>query len=300
MKQQGNTKKATLAALTACVIFGFSFMASRIAMEHTAPSMLLSLRFLAALLIMSLLLLFRAGSIRLKGKPLGRFLLLGVCQPVVYFIGESNGIKYTNSSFSGIMIALIPVITALLSAVWLKEKLQVKKLVWILCSLAGVVLISFTQEGGTIQVKGVLFLLLADLAAAFFVNLSRSLSGQFSPFERTFVIMVMGSVFFTGMAVIQEGRNYLPQLSAAVTSPYVMLPVLYLSLLSSVVAFFCQNYAMTWLDATRVSAFTNITPVVSVLAGTLLLHEPFSWIHVPGIALILLGVYMVNRMDANG
>ena len=106
MKQQGNTKKATLAALTACVIFGFSFMASRIAMEHTAPSMLLSLRFLAALLIMSLLLLFRAGSIRLKGKPLGRFLLLGVCQPVVYFIGESNGIKYTNSSFSGIMIAL--------------------------------------------------------------------------------------------------------------------------------------------------------------------------------------------------
>lgn len=297
MKQQSNTAKATLAALTACIVFGFSFMASRIAMEHTTPAILLSLRFICALLIMTLLLVFRAGSLRLKGKPLGRFLLLGVCQPVVYFIGESNGILYTNSSFSGIMIALIPVITALLSSVLLREKLQLRKLAWILCSLAGVILISLTQEGGAIQGKGVLFLLLADLAAAFFVILSRSLSGQFTPFERTFVIMVMGSLFFTGMAAVQEGRAFLPQFTATVRDPYVMLPVLYLSLFSSVLAFFCQNYSMTWLDATRVAAFTNITPVVSVLAGTLLLHEPFSWIHIPGIALILLGVYMVNWLD---
>ena len=84
-------------------------------------------------------------------------------------------------------------------------------------------------------------------------------------------------------------------LRSAVTDPNVLLPVLYLSVLSSVVAFFCQNYATPYLDATRVNVFSNITPVVSVLVGALLLHEPFSLIHIPGIALILLGVYMVNK-----
>lgn len=295
MKQKSNTKTATLAALAACIIFGFSFMASRIAMEHTTPSMLLSLRFLTALVIMSLLMLFRAGSLRLKGKPIGRFLLLGLCQPVIYFIGESNGIKYTNSSFSGIMIALIPIITATVSALFFHEQLKLKKLLWILCSLAGVVLISLTQEGGTIRFEGILFLLLADLAASAFTILSRRLSDQFTAFERTYIIMLMGSLFFTASAAIEAGSGYPTALRAAVTDPGVFLPVLYLSVLSSVVAFFCQNYATTYLDATRVNVFSNITPVVSVLVGALLLHEPFSLIHIPGILLILLGVYMVNK-----
>ena len=295
MKQQNSTRKATLAALCACIIFGFSFMASRIAMAHTTPNMLLSLRFAAALLIMTALMLFGAGKLELKGKPLGRFLLLGLCQPVIYFIGESNGIKYTNSSFSGIMIALIPIITAANSAIFLHEKLKMKKLMWILCSLAGVVLISLTQEGGTIQFKGILFLLLADLAASVFTILSRRLSGEFSAFERTYIIMFMGTLFFTGSAIVEEGGNYAAALKAAVTDLNVVLPVLYLSVLSSVVAFFCQNYATTYLDATRVNVFSNITPVVSVIVGALLLHEPFSLIHIPGIILILLGVYMVNK-----
>ncbi len=295
MKQKNNVKTALLAALAASIIFGFSFMASRIAMEHTTPSMLLSLRFTAALLIMTVLMLFGAGSLHLKGKPIGRFLLLGLCQPVIYFIGESNGIKLTNSSFSGIMIALIPVITALLSSLFLREQLKLKKLIWILCSLTGVVLISLTQEGGTIEFAGILYLLLADLAAAMFTILSRSLSDSFTAFERTYIIMLMGALFFTGSAVLQEGSGYPAMLRTAVTDLHVILPVLYLSVLSSVVAFFCQNYAASYLDATRVVVFANVTPVVSVLVGVLLLHEPFSPIHVPGIALILLGVYMVNK-----
>ena len=295
MKQKSTQKTALLAALAASIIFGFSFMASRIAMEHTTPSMLLSLRFLAALLIMSLLMLFGVGGLHLKGKPIGRFLLLGLCQPIIYFIGESNGIKYTNSSFSGIMIALIPTITALLSIVFLREKLKLRRMLWILCSLSGVVLISLTQEGGAIRFSGILFLLLADLAAAMFTILSRSLSDAFTPFERTYIIMLMGALFFTGSAVVEEGGNYPALLRAAVTDLHVVLPVLYLSVLSSVVAFFCQNYAATYLDATRVVMFTNVTPIVSVVVGVLLLHEPFSLIHIPGIILILLGVYMINR-----
>ena len=288
---------ALAAAIAAYVIFGFSFMASSIAMESISPSMLLGLRFLVSFLIMTALLGVGAGKVRLAGKPVGRFLLLGLCQPVIYFIGEANGIKLTNSSFSGVMISLIPVVTALLAPVFLREKLTVRIMGWILCSVFGVALISVTQkESGTITPAGILYLLVAVVSASLFVILSRSLSEEFTSFERTYVMMAMGfAVFFTS-AVVREGSAFPASFAAAVTNPRVMCALLYLSAVSSVVAFFCQNYSMTYLDATRVIVFANIAPVVSVAAGVMILGEPFSPVHAVGIFLILLGVYQVNRL----
>ena len=74
----------------------------------------------------------------------------------------------------------------------------------------------------------------------------------------------------------------------------MLLPVLYLSLLSSVVAFGMLNYSVTYLDAAKVTVFSNIIPVVSLVAGVLVLGEPFSAVYLVGVVLILLGVYKVN------
>ena len=88
--QKDRTKSATLAALGTCVIYGFSFMASRIALQHAPAAIMLAIRFLVAMLVMLLLLASGRFRIDLKRKPVGRFLLMGLCQPVIYFIGETN------------------------------------------------------------------------------------------------------------------------------------------------------------------------------------------------------------------
>ena len=107
-------------------------------------------------------------------------------------------------------------------------------------------------------------------------------------------MMVMGFVCFTLSAVIREGAEFVPMLTAGLTDRYVMLPILYLSLLSSVGAFMMQNYAITYLSVAQCTVFENIIPVVSVAAGVIFLGEPFSIIQLAGMALILLGVWKVS------
>ena len=104
-----------LAALTAATIFGMSFMFSKMALTTAAPTVLLAFRFTVAVAAMSLVIALNAlvGKVRgkplfafsLKGKPVGKLLLLGIVQPVAYFIFENYGILYTSAAVAGAPVA---------------------------------------------------------------------------------------------------------------------------------------------------------------------------------------------------
>lgn len=294
-KKEDRTTLALLATAGFTTIYGFSFMASRIALQNTNASVLLVIRFAISTLLMLILIAFGIFKVSLKGKPVGRFLLMGLCQPVIYFIGETLGIQYTNSSFAGIMISLIPVATAIMSAVFLHEHIKPRTMLWIICSIIGVFIISTAQtSSGVIQTRGILYLLLAVVSASAFYIFSRSVAEYFTPFERTFIMIIMGFLCFTIQAAVLEGSDLIPLAAKGFTDPRVMLPVAYLSVVSSVIAFLLQNYAVTYLDLTTITVFENIIPVISVTAGVIFLKEPFSGMQILGVALILLGVWKVT------
>jgi drug/metabolite transporter (DMT)-like permease len=105
-----NQRKAMLAALIGNVIFGFSFLASKVALNQVTPLVLLTARFALAFIILNLLVILGLAKINFKRKNVKSLILLGVIQPVIYFLCENYGIQYTTSSFSGVMIALVPVV----------------------------------------------------------------------------------------------------------------------------------------------------------------------------------------------
>ena len=78
-----NTAKATLAAIVCNFIFGLSFLFSKVALDHAQPSVLLSIRFLTAFSVMSLILLTGKQKVSFKNKPVGKLLLMGLVQPVI-------------------------------------------------------------------------------------------------------------------------------------------------------------------------------------------------------------------------
>ena len=232
----------------------------------------------------------------LKGKPVGKLLAMGFSQPIAYFIFETLGIHYTNSSFAGIIISLIPIVATIMSIVFLGEKFAWWKFAWILCSVAGVTLLSVMQgSSGAIQIKGVFFMILATIAAAAFSTLSRHTSEYFSPFERSFVMMAMGFVVFVGYSIVDNGADFIPETIKAITDINVMAPILYLSILSSVIAFLCLHYATTYLEVSKVTSYTNLQPIISLFAGVVFLGEPISFVHIIAVAMILLGVYKISK-----
>lgn len=282
-----------LMAFTGNAIFGFSFLFSKLAMDVAEPFVLLAVRFCTAFVLMHILRMLRVVPCNLKGKNLRPLLLLGLMQPVIYFICESYGIRETSSSFAGIIIALIPIAGVALGALVLKEKPTLRQLIFSVLSVAGVIVMTAVDGMGTFQWKGFLFLLGAVLSGAMFSVQSRSIADQFTAFERTYVMFGMGTVVFAAMAVLRIGTSW-DLWIRPLTSGGFWVSILYLACVSSVGAFLLLNKALDVLDVTRSLVFANVTTVISVLAGVLLLHEHFSAIQAVGIVMVIVGVYGVN------
>lgn len=288
-----NEKLHMLMAFTGNAIFGFSFLFSKLALNVAEPLVLLSVRFLTAFLVMTLLRATGLMPCSLKGKKLLPLITLGLLQPVFYFICESYGIKLTSSSFSGIIIALCPIAGLFLGIIILKEKPTLLQVLCSLLSVAGVVVMTTLNGVGTFQWKGLLFLLGAVLSAALFSVQSRKIADQFTAFERTYVMFAVGTICFTVMALVQIGTEWTLWLTPLTAGGFWM-SILYLSCVSSVGAFLLLNKALDVLDVARSLVFANVTTVISVLAGVFILREQFSLIQAVGIFMVLVGVYGVN------
>ena len=141
-----------LAALMSAVIFGMSFMFSKLALAVARPTVLLAFRFTVAVAAMTLVILLNAlvGRVRgrklfafsLRGKPVYKLLLLGMVQPVAYFIFENYGILYTSSAVAGTIIAVVPIACILMDVLVLHEKVTRRQVICAVLCIGGVALIS--------------------------------------------------------------------------------------------------------------------------------------------------------------
>jgi len=287
-----NTLKASLATLLANAIFGFSFLFTKVALEYSEPSVLLSIRFLVSFVVLNLFVLAGKQKISLKGKPVGKLLIMGLIQPVIYYFCETKGIALTTASFSGVMIGLIPVAGLILGVLFLKERCTAFQ---VFCTILSVTGVAMTTTGGfgTFSLPGFLFLLGAVISAATFTAISRSISHSFSAFERTYVISGMGTVAFTLMALVQNRSNPSVWLRPLDEIGF-WLPLLYLAVLSSVCGFLLYNYSLNHLKAGHALLLSNFATVVSVLAGIFLLGDSFTTIQLAGICIIVLSVIGIS------
>lgn len=298
-------KKAGPAMLAAAIgngIFGFSFMFSRMALDAASPLILLMYRFALAFLFINIVALWarrtgKDGWLRFQipwKKSLPLF-VLGVLQPVMYFLCESWGIKWTNATVSGVIIALIPIAALGAGALFLNEKPGLSQIGYSLLCIAGVIVMTLQQsQGGQVQPLGIVLLVGAVLIGAMYNMFSRKISASFSALERTYVMMLVGAVAFTALAFL-ENRQDLPRLVAPVKDTGFLLSVMYLSSFSSILAFLCLNYAATILPVSRATAFCNLTTVLSLLAGVVFLGEPFTLLSGVAAAVIIIGVFGVQK-----
>lgn len=298
-KLSGKTKKAVAAAITGYCFYGMSFMFSRIALNTVPVIVLLSHRFLLAYLIMTVLRFTPLVETHLTGKKQVSLYLLGILQPVAYFLAEQYGILNSSSSFSGVMIALIPIVAALAAVPVLHEKLSLRQLFFSLLSFGGVAGIGLiTGRGGSLNWIGVVCLMTAVLSAVASDILNRHYSANFTAFERAYFMLGFGAVTFTVMAAVSVRKDPSAYFQPLADMQYLMC-LLYLSVGCSVIAFFLLNYVISIFPVARAAVFGNLSTAVSVFAGTVFLKEPSSFALIPLVAMILLGIYGTMRCFRN-
>jgi drug/metabolite transporter (DMT)-like permease len=293
------------AAVLAAVVWGFSFLFTKNALGYLRPFQLLGYRFLVAAAAMTLLVATRAVRVRLTRAKLGGLLLVALLQPVLYFTGETLGVARTTVSESGVVIALVPVAITLCSVLLLRERLSPAKWGAVALCAGGVVLIVLSEGwdagSGRERLLGVLALLGAVAAAGFYNPLSRKVSEACSPTEVTFVMMWVGAIVFNAIGLGDAAvRGELGGYFARFADLHVAAGIAYLGIVSSVVAFFCLNFALSRLQSSVVGTFINLTPAITVFAGVAFNGDKLGWLQCAGAALILLGIWGAARKKAEG
>ena len=285
----------SIAALIPNIIFGFSFLFSKIALTYSHPMVMVAIRFTLAFLVLNLLWVFRLIKLNFKGKNLKKLFLMALVQPLLYFIFESYGIAQTSSAISGVIISLSPICVIFISLLFLSEKPTRRQILFSFVSLASVAAISFlSNDGKTSTPLGIILLFFAALSGALYTILSRSEAENFTPVERTYMMFLFGAVGFNLIAFVTLRENTVSEYIRAASSPEFWGSMVYLAILSSIVAFMLMNYATSKIDAVLVSSFSNLITVVSVLAGIFIMKENLSSIQLFFCAMIILGVYGAN------
>ena len=292
-------KKGMLAAAAAYTIFGLSYLFSKMALNVAEPMILLCVRFSVTFLVLNILALTGVMKLQVKGKNLLGPILVGILQPVLYFVFENYGLKYTTTSFTGVISAISPVFTAILGAIILREKPNWRQWVCIGISIVGVLMISLGSNNGVNTPLGCICLLIAYFSGSIYSILIRKLSREFTPFALTYIMFTVGFVFFTALAFIQYREQTISMLTSALSHKDFVLSCLYLGAAASVGAYMLANYSLAKLPVTRSTIFGSFSTVVSVLSGIIIMGDPFTPVSIVAFLLIMVGVWGVNQFSKN-
>lgn len=301
--------KALLAALLGNSIFGFSFLFSKIALDITTPSVLVAVRFVVALFVLGLVIIIGKKiknnegrpliEFSLKGKPKKYLILLAIFQPVIYFLAESYGIKYTSSAFAGTIIAVIPLMGVVLDVLIMHIHVTKKQIFCAIGSVIGVAVTTLGAENMKSSWVGVIMLLLAVCAGSFFYVFSKKASEHYNAIERTYAMFVIASVVFVGFALVECKGEYAAIVEHVLKEGAFWGAILYLAVFSSVAAFVILNYASTYISVSEASIFANLTTVISIIAGVVILKESFTIQQVIGAVIIIVSVYISSKTNTN-
>ena len=296
LKRIHRTQQAYLGLILMTSIVGFSFIFLKIGLRYAGAMDLMAHRFTAAtiaLVVMWLLGLIKIPRFSLKKvKPL---LILSIFYPLLFFTLQTFGMKYSTASEAGIIFATVPVITLLAARIVLREKTTILQKTGIALSIAGILFIIYNTGilPGDTTIKGVLLLLLSVFSVVTYYVLGKKISVHFSAMEITVWMTILAFLVFNGWSVaIHINDHTLSQFFNPLAQKEFLWTVLYLGVLSSMLTAFLTNFALTQIPASQIAVFNNLSPVIAIAAGVLILGETLFAYHIIGGLLVLAGVAM--------
>ena len=288
-----------LLILVLCMLWGLSFLGTKVLLDVLAPMEILAVRWMLAFLMFALLVALRVIKVDYRGKPVGKLLAAAALQPCLYSILETWGVKLTTASETSIFIALVPLVVVLMNRLFFKRNVNRKVLFAIVLSFAGVlvcVLFSPDFSAGS-KLLGYLILIGAVTVGSGYTVYSARLGAKFTPMEITFVLTIAGSLFFNVLS-LAEG-NGLQAYTVFFSDFRVMGALLYLGIGCSCVAYMIFNFVLSRMKTEIVATVqTNLITVIGVVAGILLGGEPWGWYTVAGLLMTVTGICISALEDS--
>lgn len=288
MKHQNRLTGYCFAAFTV-VVWGSTFISSKVLLEFYTPAQIMLTRFILAYCALWLL---RPKRLVLTMKQEGVFFLLGLLGCTAYFYTENTALSYTLASNVSIIVAAAPIFTAILAHFAGEERFRASTLAGFLVAFSGVILVvcngTFVLK---LNPKGDLLALAAAVCWAIYSVLLRRASRGLDSILVTRRTMFWGIVTALPL-VAAEGVPYptAPLLTASGIANF-----LFLGLVGSALCFVLWNKAFRILGVVTTNTFIYLMPFITILAARIFLDEPISPLALLGAVLITAGVVLSQR-----
>ena len=216
------------------------------------------------------------------------------------------GVMLTSAVAAGVVMAAIPAAVALLSRIFLGERVRPRVGAAIACAAIGIALLALAKNGpaeatGSATRWGYVLLLGAVLCEASYVVIGKRLTGNVSPRRISALINLWGLVLVTPLGLWQALRFDFATVTAGT---WTLL--LFYSIAASMITVWLWMQGLKHVPAPQAGVFTVMLPVSAALVGVLFLGEGFGPLHVLAFALSLAGLLLATwpdraiRRDANG
>lgn len=286
----GNKKTlGHLAALLTIVIWGTTFISTKILLVDFKPVEILFFRFVMGFFVLLVISPKRLKTANRKEEL--TFAVAGLCGICLYYLLENIALTYTLASNVGVIISVAPFFTAILAHLFMKseEKLRVQFFAGFIVAMVGIVLISFNGQELEWNPMGDLLAIVAALVWAFYSILTRKISSFGYP-----VILTTRRTFFYGILFMIPTLLFFDfqlELSRFTDLTY-LFNILYLGLGASALCFVTWNFAVKELGAVKTSVYIYMVPVITVVTSVLILHEQLTVLAGIGTILTLTGLFL--------
>ncbi|MBV6396384.1 MAG: putative inner membrane transporter YedA [Anaerolineales bacterium] len=286
----------TLSALFAVVVWGATFVATKIALAEVSPATIVWIRFGIGVLILGAAVLARRQFALPSRSDLPHLALLGFLGVTFHQWLQATGMQTTRATNTAWIVATIPVFTALLGWLLLREKMGWLRVGGIAIAAFGVLLI--VSDGnlrilftGGFSSTGDLLIFISAVNWAAYTILSRRELARHPAARMMFYVMLFGWLFTCiWLFSVGPGMREIPALTFN-----GWLALLLLGIFGSGLAYIAWYDALREIPASRLGVFINIEPLVTILFAAPLLGEPITMISLAGGAVIIFGVWLVNR-----
>ena len=282
-------------ALFAVVVWGASFIATKVALQDVSPITVVWLRFGMGVVILGIAVTVRKQFALPKPSEWGYFALVGFLGITFHQWMQSTALQTSRASTTAWIVATTPVFMALLGWLALKEKLTRLQTGGIALATLGVLLVVSNGDPTTISFKqfgapGDILILISSLNWAVFSALSRRGLREHPATRMMFYVMTLGWLFSSVLFFTSSGPHELPQLTSN-----GWMGITFLGVFCSGLAYIAWYDALQALPTGQLGAFLYLEPPVAVIIATIILAEPITWAALLGGGIILFGVWMVNR-----
>lgn len=273
--------------------WGGTFVAGRLLAGVVPPFHAAFLRFFMASLILLFALHRAEGRLpALDRRQLCSVSLLGLTGVLGYNVAFFTGLETVTASRAGLIIALNPVGIALLSALFGGEPLGRVRMLGVLVSVAGAMLVVshgnlslWTRGVGT----GEIILLGCVLCWSLYSVIGRRAMRGLSPLTAVTYSAMAGTLFLAPLAL---GGGVLSSITGYGAVAWASL--VYLAVLGTVVGFFWYYQSINTIGAVRSGVFINFVPIFAMIFGLLLLGEPLTPTLLEGGSLVIAGAWITN------